>query len=634
MVNNAALADSAERYIELLFAPYLTSALDQRRRKRIPESDVRQVSDALRRMGEISWSRVPRIYTILRIIDQIQVIDSFVAQGVSDVWFPFTQKSLPDVLRNLSSRSEFLAAQDLVLTKAFDLEREDGKHRHFASARDVPLRKIEELGKGGSGYVDRVVSTITHREYARKLIPRGRTFRKDVQILKAFERELGHLKRLSHIHIVELVGSYTEPRFVGLIMSPVAECNLKDFLTQDPISSGDRSFLRTFFGCLAEALCYLHDNQIRHKDIKPQNVLVKGHQILLTDFGISLDWSEFGSETTSGPTMKTPRYCAPEVADFTRRNSFSDIWSLGCVFLEMWTVLQGGSISSLFSYLESNGSKSTCYFLNTNTALAWCFSLKENSGTSEDNTPLLWIARMMKHDQDDRWTARVLLNNIDEVNADPENRFAFSGLCCMGNDESTDNTCSSKRTSAALDETNESQIGARSSSTKILIDAMGQRIPKSEPIFPPDHQSQKTDMRLLRGSVNNLEGQAHTNANTGQLTAAAPGIEPTSERDLNEQRVRMEYLNQEFPVESDDIRMDETSGNALNAQMRTSGSLRLDEHVQGKTQKMRDAILHKFEDDEHHSAASILPSPQAATGGFSEVSTDLFDITSRFNPVF
>src|SRR5271170_4962023 len=303
VVYNAALAESAERSIELLFAPYLTPS--EGKRKALTELDIRQVSDGLRQMGKDSWSREPRLYTVLRMVNQVQVIDSLVAQGVSDIWFPFNLKTLPDALRSPSSRYEFLEAQDMVLTKAFDLEREDGKHRHFSRAEDVPMRKIKELGKGGFGYVDHVVSTITYKQYARKLIPRGRTFKKNMEVLKDFERELGHLKKLSHIHIVELIGSYTDPKFVGIIMSPVAEYNLKEFLTLDPLPAGDRSFLRSFFGCLTTALCYLHDNQIRHKDIKPQNVLVKGHQIFLTDFGISLDWSELGQSTTTGETIKT-----------------------------------------------------------------------------------------------------------------------------------------------------------------------------------------------------------------------------------------------------------------------------------------------------------------------------------------
>jgi serine/threonine protein kinase len=88
-------------------------------------------------------------------------------------------------------------------------------------------------------------------------------------------------------------------------------------------------------------VCYLHENRIRHKDIKPQNVLVKGYQVFLTDFGISLDWSELNQSTTSGPAIRTLHYCAPEVADFMPRNSLSDVWSLGCVFLEIWTALKG-----------------------------------------------------------------------------------------------------------------------------------------------------------------------------------------------------------------------------------------------------------------------------------------------------
>src|SRR5437667_12693213 len=94
-------------------------------------------------------------------------------------------------------------------------------------------------------YSDRVVSTLSHRQYARKLIPRGRTFKKDKVILRDFENELATLKRLSHFHIIQLVGSYTDPKFVGILMSPIADRNLKEFLQLSSASQHARSFLRT-----------------------------------------------------------------------------------------------------------------------------------------------------------------------------------------------------------------------------------------------------------------------------------------------------------------------------------------------------------------------------------------------------
>jgi hypothetical protein len=176
------------------------------------ESDIRDISEILRRYETESRSRIPRIYITLRLIGHSSIIDDFVAVGITDIAFPFSEKTLPGALRDPSARIKFLAAQCSVLTKALDLEKEDGRHRHLASADDTPFEKIAELGKGAFGYVDKVRSTISYKEYARKLIPRGRTFRKDKAVLREFEREIGTLRKLSHRHVVEIVGSYTDPK--------------------------------------------------------------------------------------------------------------------------------------------------------------------------------------------------------------------------------------------------------------------------------------------------------------------------------------------------------------------------------------------------------------------------------------
>jgi len=94
--------------------------------------------------------------------------------------------------------------------------------------------------------------------------------------------------------------------------------------------------LQNAFGCLSAALQYLHNQRCRHKDIKPANILVKNGSVLLTDFGTSRNWVVGDSGTTVGTSGPyTPAYAAPEVAEWESRNEAADVWSLGCVFLEM-----------------------------------------------------------------------------------------------------------------------------------------------------------------------------------------------------------------------------------------------------------------------------------------------------------
>lgn len=176
------------------------------------ETDIRGVSEVLCRYDRHSWSRITRIYVTLCAINQVAAISEFEKAGITDVAFPFTQGTLPVAFKGLSARANFLDAQTKVLSKGLDLEKEHGRHRHFADPLDIPLEKLEEIGKGVSGYVDRVRSTVSYKEYARKLIPRGRQFRHDKAILRAFENELDIMKRLSHKHIVEIIGSYTDPK--------------------------------------------------------------------------------------------------------------------------------------------------------------------------------------------------------------------------------------------------------------------------------------------------------------------------------------------------------------------------------------------------------------------------------------
>jgi hypothetical protein len=162
----------------------------------------------------------------------------------------------------------------------------------------------------------------------------------------------------------------------------------------------------------------------------------------MTDFGISRDWSGHDRDTTQGPTYKTLRYCAPEVAIGEAKNSSSDIWSLGCVFLEIWTVLNGRTTSDLSTYMETTASESRSYYANSEAIRTWCEILVGSCGI-EDKRSLCWISSMLQVESTKRCSAQSLSCDIREVDEDPEVSYSFTGRCCTEDDDGAQSVVSS-----------------------------------------------------------------------------------------------------------------------------------------------------------------------------------------------
>ncbi|KAF2681476.1 kinase-like protein [Lentithecium fluviatile CBS 122367] len=231
----------------------------------------------------------------------------------------------------------------------------EGQDHVLRPGEEVPYRYLRSLGHGGCGVVEAVEDINTGRVYARKIVhlnPGSKTLRRQI-----FENEAKIIRDLlTHHHIIRVYATYYADPVVCLVLQPAADCgDLEVFLeafrdeieefnadnTHQPDAT-KKSTLERAFGCLASGLAFMHQQRIRHKDIKCKNILVHQGSVIYTDFGISKDFSQAESSTTEGPIQSfTRRYSAPEILDRDSRNSKSDVYSLGCVYIEIISALTG-----------------------------------------------------------------------------------------------------------------------------------------------------------------------------------------------------------------------------------------------------------------------------------------------------
>jgi serine/threonine protein kinase len=154
---------------------------------------------------------------------------------------------------------------------------------------------------------------------------------------------------------------------------------------------------------------------------------------------LARDSTDATGSTTEGASSLTPRYCAPEVAAWEPRNSSSDIWSLGCVFLEMVSVLKGLSIPVFRNYFLDKNNGNGLPFIRTNME-AFQNLLKdlESKGLYSDNCVLQWIEKMCSVDRLARPDSGQLVQLITAPNEFGEANGAFCGICCLHEESEVD----------------------------------------------------------------------------------------------------------------------------------------------------------------------------------------------------
>ena len=195
------------------------------------------------------------------------------------------------------------------------------------------LHFLGRLGSGGCAVVDEVgitgyTQTLALKTFRSSFTASPREWRREVEIMSRLKE---------HPHIIKLVQLYLKKDSSAFLIQPVADYDLGKFFGSYSATPKEQEKVWLWFSCLASGLEHIHRHGVLHRDIKPDNILIEGKNVLFADFGSSSIVDKTRSLQVRA-FHHTKIYAAPEI----RRNTIStasDVFSLGCVFLEMVTIL-------------------------------------------------------------------------------------------------------------------------------------------------------------------------------------------------------------------------------------------------------------------------------------------------------
>ncbi|KAI6215809.1 BMA-CDK-4, isoform b [Aphelenchoides besseyi] len=184
----------------------------------------------------------------------------------------------------------------------------------------------DELGRGAYGCVYLVTNIKTGLKFALKQITMKPA---DEGIPQSVMREISTLRALgNHDNITRGNGG---PNTLNVVFEK-CDCDLAEFVckqTEDLPVEQIRDIIKEIF----KGLDFLHINSYIHRDIKPQNILMKNGRVKIADFGLSRN---YGLHTTFSPEVVTLWYRSPELLLQCKYNTAVDIWSVGCIFAELY----------------------------------------------------------------------------------------------------------------------------------------------------------------------------------------------------------------------------------------------------------------------------------------------------------
>lgn len=194
----------------------------------------------------------------------------------------------------------------------------------------------DPIGRGGMATIYRGRDLRMERVVAIKVL--REVYSTDPKFVTRFQREAKSASALQHPNIVQVYDYGQSDGNYFIVMELIEGTDLRRYLRSRGVLAVDRAIIIAHD--VALGLGAAHRRQIVHRDVKPQNVLVGSDgSIKLTDFGIASVYKDINAErlTTTGMTLGTVQYYAPEQAQGEIVSPAADVYALGIVIYEMLT---------------------------------------------------------------------------------------------------------------------------------------------------------------------------------------------------------------------------------------------------------------------------------------------------------
>ena len=232
---------------------------------------------------------------------------------------------------------------------------------------------VKSLGKGSFGEVFLTRKDKSSKLYATKKIPL--THLQNKEFRKYINNEIKIMKKLQHDNVIKLYNYCETSHNLYLMMDYINGGSLSEYLAEYKLKKGSafpQKMIQFFVKQIVQGLIYIHSNNIIHRDIKLDNILLNFPpntkkenrdyhlaQIKIIDFGLSTDsnlaTSLVGSPIYMDPVILEKYKKSGGVEKFKRYDKKADIWSLGAVTYEMLTgevLFNAGSLPELISKVQ------------------------------------------------------------------------------------------------------------------------------------------------------------------------------------------------------------------------------------------------------------------------------------------